>query len=119
MKLLICLSLFIVSSAAFCAEEMTAAEFAANKKSDYKIDWKYSAGQYLIYDCDRNHYACVDVSGFDNCQEERNFAIGKKLTNYPCAPLKKFSDKSACVIKSYEVVDNMALKRFCYPAKIP
>lgn len=118
MKLLICLFVILFSSVliAQVAPEMTAEELAENKKSDFKIDWKYMAGEYLIFDCERNHYACVNVSGFDNCQEERNFAIGKKLAAYPCAPLKKFPNKKSCVLKNYETVDILALKRFCYPA---
>ncbi|MGZ3808359.1 MAG: hypothetical protein ACXVCE_09750 [Bacteriovorax sp.] len=87
----------------------------SNYKSDYQIDWKYQAGNYLIYDCERGHYACVSKDGDENCREERNFAIEKKATSYPCAPLKKFADKKLCVQENYKVVDRNAIKRFCYP----
>ena len=83
--------------------------------SDYEINWKYKAGEYLIYDCERRHYACVNHEGNSNCLEERNFAIKKKLNNYPCAPLAKFDDKKSCVEKNYKIVDIDAPKRFCYP----
>lgn len=86
-----------------------------SRNPDFQIDWKYKAGEYLIYDCERSHYACVNLDGFNNCSEERNFAIEKKSAFYPCAPFKKFADKKSCVEKNYKVVDVGAIKRFCYP----
>lgn len=88
---------------------------AESRISDYKMDWKYSAGEYFIYDCERGHYACVTEEGNSNCKEERNFAIEKKTRIYPCAPLAKFTDKKSCVEKSYRIVDLNVLRRFCYP----
>lgn len=85
------------------------------RKIDYQIDWKYKGGEYFIFDCERSHYACVNIDGFNNCKEERNFAIETKATGYPCAPLRKFKDKKSCVEKNYQVVDTKAIKRFCYP----
>lgn len=82
---------------------------------NYLIDWHYHAGAYLIYDCEREHYACVDLDANDNCREERNFAKEKKLPMLPCAPLKKFENKILCVEENYKVVDLGAKKRFCYP----
>lgn len=85
------------------------------RKSSYKIDWKYTAGSYFIFDCERLHFACVDLDGHNNCSEERKFAVGKKAPRYPCAPLGKFSDKKTCVLKSYEIIDYNPTRRFCYP----
>lgn len=96
---------------AFSAEEKE----LFTKNSEYNVDWKYLAGEYLIYDCERQHYVCVNVTGNENCEEERKYAIEKKLEIYPCAPLQKFADKKSCVLKDYEVVDRMAARRFCYP----
>lgn len=91
------------------------AEAPPGPKIDYQIDWKYKAGEYLIFDCERSHFACVNSDGDDNCREERNFAMEKRAGRYPCAPLKKFKDKKSCIEKSYQLVDLNALKRFCYP----
>jgi hypothetical protein len=88
---------------------------AEMRKNNYQIDWKYNAGEYLIFDCDRNHYACVNDEGNNNCLEERKFAIETKEIKYPCAPLKKFSDKKTCVKKNYQIVDLNAIRAFCYP----
>ena len=103
----------IISMNSFAETE--AEKYAQSRKTDYKIDWKYNAGEYFIYDCERKNYACVNLEGNTNCLEERNFAIEKKETSYPCAPLGKFNDKKSCVEKSYKIVDINALRRFCYP----
>ena len=84
------------------------------RESDYRIDAKYWAGEYFIYDCERKHYACVTQESNNNCIEERNIAIGKKTNFYPCAPLSKFADKKSCVEASYKTVDRNLFKRFCW-----
>jgi hypothetical protein len=96
---------------AFSAEEK-AADY---KKSDYQIDWQYKAGEYLIYDCEFEHYACVNEDGDKTCRDDRAEAMEKKRPKYPCAPLKKFADKKACVLESYKIVDRNTIRRFCYP----
>lgn len=96
-------------------EEMRKDLIADSKKSDYKIDWKYTAGSYLIYDCIRGSYACVNSAGYENCKEERAFSISKKADQYPCAPLEIFSNKKICLVKNYELLALNAPRRFCYP----
>ncbi len=98
------LYLFSISSV-FCAETV----------NDYKIDWLYSAGNYLVYDCEKKHYACVTKINYNDCLENRKLAIDKKSEMYPCAPLAKFEDKKSCVLESYKIVDLNQVKRFCYP----
>lgn len=85
------------------------------KRSNYAIDWKYHAGQFLIYDCDRKHYACVDSDGFDKCTTARNKSKAEKAKKYSCAPISKYENKEACVLANYKVLESLALKRFCYP----
>ena len=85
------------------------------KPQNYSIDWKYHAGEYFIFDCERGHYACVDKEGNENCREERNFALEKKAEIYPCAPLKRFASKKECVLENYKIVDINAKRRFCFP----
>lgn len=84
-------------------------------KSDYQIDTINNAGEFLIYDCAKKHYACVDQNSFQNCQEERQKSISLKKSQLSCTPLKKFDDKIACIKGNYKVVDSMTLKRFCFP----
>lgn len=98
-----------------CFSETVEELIRESRKTDYQIDWKYKGGEYLIYDCERIHYACVNIDGFQNCKEERNYAVETKAPKYPCVPLKKYEDKKSCVKKNYEVVDRNVVKRFCYP----
>lgn len=84
-------------------------------KSNYQINSLYKAGMFLIYDCQGEHYACVDSDGYKKCREERDESIQKKEKRYPCSPLKKFENKKACLKKNYEVIEMVAIKRFCYP----
>ncbi len=105
--------LFIFSMNLFAETEQE--KISENKISDYKIDLKYIAGEYLLYDCEKSHYACVSVVGFLNCQENRKSETKVKAKSFSCAPLEKFATKKICLEKSYKIVDLNAPKRFCYP----
>ena len=111
MKFCFLLILFFTKTYAATEDEM----LAKNRIIDYQMDWKYSAGDYLIFDCERGHYACVNEEGNTNCVEERNFVLEKKAKFYPCAPLGKFASKRSCIENSYKIVDINAPRRFCYP----
>lgn len=84
------------------------------RKEDYPLDDKYKGGPYLIYDCERKHYACVDVDGHELCKTARQKSIDEKAKEYACAPLKMFDEKTKCVLKNYEVMERNAWKRFCF-----
>jgi hypothetical protein len=90
-------------------------ELIETKKSNYQINGRYKGGAYLIYDCENEFYACVDQDGSEKCREKRNTSITKKETRLPCAPLKQFEDKKTCLKKNYEVLESVAVKRFCFP----
>ena len=106
------LFLFFLSCKLFA---QSGTEEIESPKSVYKIDTKYFAGKYLIYDCEKKHYACVDSVGNSRCKELRISAIESKAQIYPCAPLSTNPDKKSCVEKSYKFVESNANKRFCYP----
>lgn len=113
--------IFIIMTVKTYAEE--AADVAAKpveaelefKKINYRMNGRYTAGEFLIFDCQGEYYACVDQDGTEKCRENRDLSIKKKEKRYPCAPLKKFDDKKTCLEKNYEVMESLALKRFCYP----
>lgn len=113
--------ILMILSVQIYAEE--AAATAANKadktleekKSNFQLNAKYKAGAFLVYDCRGEYYACVDQDGSDKCREERDLSLQRKETRLPCAPLKKFADKQTCLKKNYEVLESLAVKRFCYP----
>lgn len=90
-------------------------EVIETRKSNYQITNRYKGGAYLIYDCVGEFYACVDQDSSEKCREKRDVSISKKETRLPCAPLKQFNDKKSCLQKNYEVLESLAVKRFCYP----
>lgn len=90
-------------------------EVFETRKSNYQLTNRYKGGPYLVYDCVGEFYACVDVDGSEKCREKRDESINKKETRLPCAPLKKFEDKKTCLQKNYEVLEALAVKRFCFP----
>ncbi len=112
MKLSLILILFFASN---CFGETVKELIRDTRDTNYQIDWKYKGGEYLIYDCERDHYACVNIDGDNNCKEERNFAMEVKAAKYPCVSFKKFDNKKSCLEKNYEVVERKVVKRFCYP----
>lgn len=91
------------------------AEEGTSSSANYPMSARYRAGSNLIYDCRDKFYACVDSDGHLACREERDTSIKYKNNRYPCAPLKKFKDKDACLVKNYEVIESVAFKRFCFP----
>ncbi len=91
---------------------------AESMKEDYPIDLLHQAGEYLIYHCERKHYACVNKRSFDDCAEERTKVLeNQKEEKLPCYRLIKFDDKVSCVKANYKAVDSLELKRFCYRNK--
>jgi len=104
--------LFFLSCKVFA---QSGTEGIESSRSVYKIDSKYFAGKYLIYDCEKKHYACVDLAGSQRCKELRISAIASNAQVYPCAPLSAFPDKKSCVEKNYKFVESNAKKSFCYP----
>ncbi len=87
----------------------------STKKLEYQIDDRYKAGEYLIYDCQKQHFACVNKDGYSRCGMARTKSRESKQTQYDCAPLKIFQNKKSCVLTNYDVVERNAWKRFCFP----
>jgi hypothetical protein len=83
-------------------------------RGDYQISENYVAGEYLIYDCQREFFACVNLESNESCQVRRNNSIKLAEKKYPCAPLKKFNDKRECVLRNYSAIETAKLKRFCF-----
>lgn len=86
-----------------------------NRLQNYSLNDRYKGGEHLIYDCQRKHYACVDLAGFSLCRDRREENLKLKAPEYDCAPLQSFQDKKSCVLKNYEIMEKNAWKRFCFP----
>jgi len=88
------------------------AEFSL-KQEEYVLDYRNRAGRNLIYDCQRDFYACVDDISSDNCLKQR--ALAKKAKNYDlsCAFFKRFETKKECLLQHYKMLDKKS-KPFCF-----
>ena len=71
-------------------------------------------GRFLIYDCEKKFFACVDQFSFEICEEDRKSAISKRQDFMPCAPLKRFSDYDECAKEQVEKTRHPIKKRFCW-----
>lgn len=77
------------------------------------ISEKYYDGQFLIFDCSKRHWACVDIDGYKLCEKERDEARKNIKRNLACAPFKEFKTKKECEIFQQSKVNNPEGKKFC------
>lgn len=86
-----------------------------DKLAHYKMDANYRSGQFLIYDCDKKIYTCVDDLSNEDCKDKRAKNIFMREKLYSCAPLKKYSDRIECLKDNYQIMEKAPFTRFCYP----
>ncbi len=82
-------------------------------KQEPRLSNKWFRGNYLIYDCDSAHFACVNQSSFIKCENQRSERIGDKNPQLGCTPLKKFKTQKRCFKAQYEKLHNQVPKIFC------
>jgi len=79
----------------------------------HQIDYRYYAGEYLIYNCKMRHFACVNQNGFDYCKLARKKTKMEGHSVYACAHLKSFQTLTNCLEKQYELMHSLPSKLFC------
>jgi hypothetical protein len=87
-----------------------------NKKAtgpEYLISNTYRNGEYLIYDCKKRHFACVNNESFAYCKNKRKESFELRQSHHPCAPLKKFKEQELCFKKQVELIGQVPNKKFC------
>ena len=77
------------------------------------ISKQYKQGEYLIYDCNGQYFACVDVDSYKNCQNKRFVAWKTRQQNLGCSPLKGLASIELCIKQQYSLIFNGADKTFC------
>lgn len=90
-------------------------EIANETQGNYQISERYKGGRHLIYDCRGQFFACVNIDSKETCQMLRGRSFEKNEDKLRCAPLKSFPDKESCLKRQYEVIEEVHLKRFCFP----
>lgn len=86
-------------------------------KYEPRISNKWFRGSYLIYDCSRGNFICVNYQGFVRCGEEREEDKKKSRSGLRCAPFKKFSTQELCFKEQYRQIENQKPKIFCMNPK--
>jgi hypothetical protein len=107
-------AIILTFNLAFCQEQ--------NHQKDQKdeigvrLSKDYTLGQYLIYDCKRKFFACVNLASYDYCEKERQslFKLGlKKGTFTPCAPFKRFDSILDCQKEQVIQIEKTRTYPFC------
>lgn len=83
------------------------------KIEEPRISNKWFRGNYLIYDCDKAHYACVNSDSFEKCEYIRTSRKERRQPSLGCAPLKRFDTQGKCFEMQYAKVHNQVPKLFC------
>lgn len=84
-------------------------------RADKHIGPKLFSGSYLIYDCQKKFYACVNDFSFEECTEKRAKSIADNKKIYACAPIKKFNSYLECSEYNLKIIDEGMTTRFCFP----
>lgn len=95
-------------------EEADSSRLGNAKLEEYVLDGRYRAGRNLVYDCDRNHYACVDDISKDNCNFRRSKQEMHKRDNLSCAFFKVYLSKKECLIEHYKMMEKKPKPIFCF-----
>jgi hypothetical protein len=72
----------------------------------------YTAGRFLIYNCEELRWVCVTESLFSSCHENRRSDSSKK-PSHSCAPIGEFPTKESCFQRQLFMVSQNHGKRFC------
>ena len=88
------------------------------RRPEHFISKIYRSGHYLIYDCHKRHFACVNKGSFEYCQKRRKTALLLKKKRVPCAPLKNFSLLDKCIKNQLKFIGETVNKKFCLNPKV-
>ncbi len=82
------------------------------QKTD-SISDKYTAGAFLIYDCEEKHWVCVLNEDYKICDEKREKSIKAREKFLPCAPIGEFPTKRSCFQRQLYLTGQAHGSRFC------
>lgn len=78
-----------------------------------QLDKKILYGSNMIYDCENQYFACVDLDSYETCQERRDDDKKKQKQKLACAPLKKYQYLLDCSIDQMKFIENSRQVVFC------
>jgi len=96
------------------AEKMDTIE---RKKQEPRISNKWFRGNYLIYDCTRGNFVCVNSQSFERCEKEREEDKKNVIPSLRCTPFKMFKSQKECFKEQYRQIENQKPKVYCQNPK--
>ena len=101
-------------------EEIESAEMTSEEKrrSEVWISTEFRQGNFLIYDCKKRHFTCVNDEGYLKCGNKREYSYKKRKLNLQCAPLKEYINQKRCFKAVYNMVHSIKSKKFCLNNRI-
>ncbi len=69
------------------------------------ISKEYREGEYLIYDCENQHYVCVNRDSNKECENKHLKRIRENQSRFSCIPLKIFADEKTCFEFQQDLID--------------
>lgn len=89
----------------------------ARQKEEPRISNKWFRGSFLIYDCVKGHFACVNQVSFYKCEEQRAEDIEENRPRLRCSPFKSFKEYESCIAMNYKKMHNQLPKLYCVHPK--
>lgn len=102
----------VPESAATKLDQETLSEME-RMRTEPKISSEFARGEYLIFDCSKRYFTCVNKVSFEKCKLLREKGYRGKRKLLPCAPLKEFKSQEACFKKQYSLIHNQKAKGYC------
>lgn len=84
------------------------------ERSHPAISPKYFRGNFLIYDCEGMHFACVEEKNFLACKDKRENLIIQGEEKLPCAPFREYPTYGQCIKMQYELMHKGKPQAFCF-----
>lgn len=78
-----------------------------------QLDKKILYGSNMIYDCEKQYFACVDLDSYEKCVDVRNEDKKNLKQNLGCAPLKKYQYLLDCSMEQSKYIENSRPVVFC------
>ncbi len=74
---------------------------------------EFRRGEFLIYNCDLKHFACVNKDSFKLCANKRRNSKEFKQKGQSCRPIRSFKDQASCFTAQYKVSQKTSMENFC------
>ncbi len=84
-----------------------------NAYSATVISEKYISGQFLVYNCLDQHYACVSVNDHNSCKSVRDTELKLEKRKLSCVSFEELENEKKCVQKIQDYINKDFEHPFC------